>query len=163
MCDGTRNRLALFADQFMPNGDLLLTAAPIALECFHLGPENSRHLGRRRDCEFLKLRSSLVADLPHKLHRRPMHYGHLGGQHRLERITWVDAFDDGHREFDSVPSKTIGLDELRIKGVEKIPSVIPNNFISEQNWRRSMRIIPVRRRDWGESGGSGKSGVVAVG
>jgi hypothetical protein len=37
MCDGTRNCVPRFADQFMPNGDLLLAAAPIALECFQ-GP-----------------------------------------------------------------------------------------------------------------------------
>jgi hypothetical protein len=40
----------------------------------------------------------------------------------------VDAFDDGHREFNSVPSETIGLDELRIKRAEKIPVSDPERL-----------------------------------
>jgi hypothetical protein len=41
-----------------------------------------RHLGRRRDCEFLKLRSSLIADLPHKLR---CSFGLLLRSHRWRR------------------------------------------------------------------------------
>jgi hypothetical protein len=50
-----------------------------------------------------------------------MYYGHLGGQHRLKRVTWVDVFDDGRCEFNSVPSTTIGLNKLRKQRAEKIP------------------------------------------
>jgi hypothetical protein len=123
----------LFSTCTCCHGHLLLAAASVALEHFHLGRERARQLRRHRHGGFLKLRSSPIGDLPHAFHGSPVHDRHLGAKHSLELIARAEAFDDRRREFNAVAAKTIRLDELGVSGLMKPRSVMPNDSISDMN------------------------------